>query len=246
MYSNCYTIKIPQFEGPFDLLLFFIERDEIDISDIPIRKITQDFLSYIHTMEVLNIDIASEFIVMAATLMQIKTRMLLPRKPVAETGEEEDPREELAQKLKVYQTYKDRVPELKILESSRMQKHARGNVDIDLKSIIKKAHQASELENLSMYRLVSAFERVLKRQEKERHQSNAIILRFDYDMMEERSRIYEKIRIAGTMKFQEIIDGCQDRIEAIVRFLALLDMINERKLMVTLGEKKNQFWIKAI
>ena len=88
-----YTIKIQQFEGPFDLLLFFIERDELDVNNIPISKITEDFLNYIKELEKLNIDIASEFILVAATLMRIKAKLLIPRKEVDEEGNEIDPRE---------------------------------------------------------------------------------------------------------------------------------------------------------
>jgi len=94
-----YTIKIQQFEGPFDLLLFFIERDELDINDIPVAKITEDFLQYIKQLEELNIDVASEFILVAATLMRIKAKLLLPRKEVDELGNEIDPREELTRRL---------------------------------------------------------------------------------------------------------------------------------------------------
>ncbi|HEX5625972.1 MAG TPA: segregation/condensation protein A, partial [Saprospiraceae bacterium] len=89
---NTYTIKLQQFEGPFDLLLFFIERDELDISDIPIAKITEDFLDYIRHMESLNLDLASEFILVAATLIRIKAKMLLPRKELDENNQEIDPR----------------------------------------------------------------------------------------------------------------------------------------------------------
>ena len=91
--SETYSIKLPQFEGPFDLLLFFIERDELDIYDIPIFKITTDFLSYIHQMEHLDIELASEFILVAATLMRIKAKMLLPRYEKDEEGNEIDPRD---------------------------------------------------------------------------------------------------------------------------------------------------------
>ena len=93
--QQSYKIEIEQFNGPFDLLLFFIERDELDINDIPIAKITDDFLSYIKQMEALNIDLASEFILVAATLCRIKAKMLIPRKRVNEEGEEIDPRDEL-------------------------------------------------------------------------------------------------------------------------------------------------------
>ena len=107
-----YTIKIQQFEGPFDLLLFFIERDELDVNNIPISKITEDFLNYIKELENLNIDIASEFILVAATLMRIKAKLLIPRKEVDEEGNEIDPREELTQKLLEYKKYKEIIDEL--------------------------------------------------------------------------------------------------------------------------------------
>mgnify|MGYP003324362950 FL=1 len=97
-----YEIKLPLFEGPFDLLLFFIERDEIDIMDIPISKITNDFFEYISDLESMNIEVASEFIVVAATLMRIKSKMLLPRLSLDEEGNEIDPREELVEHLIEY------------------------------------------------------------------------------------------------------------------------------------------------
>src|SRR5471030_2756667 len=106
--SASYQIRISQFEGPFDLLLFFIERDELDIYDIPIYKLTTDFLTYIHQMETLNIEVASEFILVAATLMRIKAKMLLPRRDVDPvTGEEIDPRDELVNRLIEYKKFKE-------------------------------------------------------------------------------------------------------------------------------------------
>ena len=106
-----YEIKLPLFEGPFDLLLFFIERDEIDIMDIPISKITNDFFEYISDLESMNIEVASEFIVVAATLMRIKSKMLLPRLSLDEEGNEIDPREELVEHLIEYKKYKSVISE---------------------------------------------------------------------------------------------------------------------------------------
>jgi segregation and condensation protein A len=100
-----FEVKLPLFEGPFDLLLFFIERDELDIYDIPISIITNDFLSYVHHMETVNIEVASEFILVAATLMRIKSKMLLPRPQLDEQGNEIDPREELVKHLLEYKKY---------------------------------------------------------------------------------------------------------------------------------------------
>src|SRR5690242_12251545 len=106
MNTENFEIKLPLFEGPFDLLLFFIERDELDIYDIPIAKITNDFLDYLHELETLNVELASEFILVAATLMRIKSKMLLPRPQLDEQGNEIDPREELIKHLLEYKKYK--------------------------------------------------------------------------------------------------------------------------------------------
>ena len=106
MEQESFEIKLPLFEGPFDLLLFFIERDELEINDIPISKITNDFLEYIRSLETLNVEVASEFILVAATLMRIKSKMLLPRPQLDEQGNEIDPREELVKHLLEYKKYK--------------------------------------------------------------------------------------------------------------------------------------------
>src|SRR3982750_504414 len=100
--EKVFEIKLPQFEGPFDLLLFFIERDEIEVHNISIAKITNDFLEYIQQMSELNIELASEFILVAATLMRIKAKMLLPRPELDDQGHEIDPREDLIQRLLLY------------------------------------------------------------------------------------------------------------------------------------------------
>ena len=155
--DSTFNIKIDAFEGPFDLLLFFIERDELDIYDIPIAKITDDFLGYIHTMENLNIDLASEFILVAATLMRIKTKMLIPRKEVDEQGQEIDPRSELIQRLLEYKAFKEITEDLRGKEEARSMAFPRGNVEIELQSLAEEALADAELESLTLYRLMSAF-----------------------------------------------------------------------------------------
>ncbi|MFM2047717.1 MAG: hypothetical protein RI955_263, partial [Bacteroidota bacterium] len=136
--ASTYEIKLAQFEGPFDLLLFFIERDELDIQDIPITKIAKDFLDYIHQMGEMNIELASEFILFAATLMKIKAKMLLPRKEKDEFGNEIDPRAELIQKLLEYKRFKATLPELHTLEEIRMKQVKRGNLTTELAEIAEK------------------------------------------------------------------------------------------------------------
>src|ERR1043165_9811941 len=114
--EKVFEIKLPQFEGPFDLLLFFIERDEIEVQNISIAKITNDFLEYIQQMNELNIELASEFILVAATLMRIKVKMLLPRPELDEKGQEIDPRQDLIQRLLLYKQYKEACLDFTTLE----------------------------------------------------------------------------------------------------------------------------------
>jgi segregation and condensation protein A len=149
-----YEIKLPQFEGPFDLLLFFIERDELDIYDIPISTITDDFLAYLHHLQQMNLEVASEFILVAATLMRIKAKMLLPRKEVDEEGNEIDPRQELVDRLLEYKRYKSVVEEFQKLEAIRQSMVPRGNVLQEINLIIDQYSTDAEMESLSQFRLI--------------------------------------------------------------------------------------------
>src|SRR5690606_24485931 len=136
-----YEIKLPQFEGPFDLLLFFIERDELNIHDIPIAEITNDFLDYILHMQALNIELASEFIYVAATLMRIKAKMLLPRPELDEDGNEIDPKQDLVQKLVLYKQFKEVSDERRLLEEQRLLQFKRCNLMEDLHRVGEHAGQ---------------------------------------------------------------------------------------------------------
>ena len=118
--NTSYQIKLPQFEGPFDLLLFFIERDELDIYNIPITRITNDFLDYIHQQESVNIELSSEFILFISTLMRIKAKLLLPRKELDEQGNEIDPRQELINKILEYKRFKEASAQMAEMEALRM------------------------------------------------------------------------------------------------------------------------------
>src|ERR1700754_1704352 len=130
--QSSYQIKLPQFEGPFDLLLFFIERDELDIYNIPISGIIKDFLAYIHSQERLNIELSSEFILFISTLMRIKAKMLLPRKELDEQGNEIDPRQELIDKVLEYKRYKEAAGRMAEMEAMRMLMVRRGNLQKEL------------------------------------------------------------------------------------------------------------------
>ncbi len=239
-----YTIKLPQFEGPFDLLLFFIERDELDIHNIPIAKITDDFLDYIRQMDALNIDLASEFILVAATLMRIKARMILPRKPVDEEGNEIDPREELVAKLLEYRRYKEILDEMRAMEEERSMKFSRGHNTAELKKIAEKALVDAELESVTMFKLLKAFERVME-QFADRQIITHTIVRFNYTIKDQQTYLRSTIQPGKKTAFETVFAGLENRIHAIITFLALLEMLNEQIIHLIQGEGANNFWLIA-
>src|SRR6186713_2597724 len=145
-----YQIKLAQFEGPFDLLLFFIERDELDIYNIPISKITKDFLDFIHGQEKLNIELSSEFILFVSTLMRIKAKMLLPRKELDPLGNEIDPRQELIDKILEYKRYKEAAAQMAEMEAMRMLMVKRGNLQKELSGIGEEAGEGTEIQQLTL------------------------------------------------------------------------------------------------
>lgn len=242
--SDSYTIVLPQFEGPFDLLLFFIERDELDINDIPIATITNDFLAYIRQAEEMSIDLASEFILVAATLCRIKAKMLLPRKPVDEEGNEIDPREELVQRLIEYKRYKSVLDELRTMEEKRSKQQLRGNTTKELRQIATKALVDAELESLTLFRLLKAYERVLRRFDEKNPSTVHQIIQFSYTIRDQQERLVDLLLSGEKASFSKIFSPCENRIHAIVTFLALLELINMQRLVITVGEGHNNFWLE--
>ncbi len=236
-----FTIKLKQFEGPFDLLLFFIERDELDIYDIPISKITMDFLDYIHQMEQLNLDLASEFILVAATLMRIKAKMLLPRKEVDDEGNEVDPRLELVQRLLEYKKYKSVLEEFESLELRRMQQAARGNVDNELKKFAEKAFIEAEWESVTLFKLMKAFEKMITQFEERKHVHR--VYNFLYTILDQQEYIQDLIANKAQVTFEDVFISCENRIHAIITFLAMLELLNQQKISIVLGEGLNNFWV---
>lgn len=239
-----YTIKLPQFEGPFDLLLFFIERDELDIYNIPISEITNDFLDYIHTMERLDIDIASEFILVAASLMRIKAKMLLPRKELDEEGNEIDPREELVQRLVEYKQFKDIIDDLEVLEKNRAEKATRGNVNNELKKLANKALIDTELESLSLFKLLKTFEQVVKRMEENNKDNKHTVIRYNFTVKQEQESIKSIVKQLKKASCEQVFEACENKIHAIFRFLAMLELIQLNQIKLVLREGINNFWLE--
>ncbi|MCR9290496.1 MAG: segregation/condensation protein A [Bacteroidetes bacterium] len=240
-----YNIKLSLFEGPFDLLLFFIERDELDIYDIPIAQITDDFLGYIRQMEQMNIDLASEFILVAASLCRIKAKLLIPRKPIDEEGNEIDPREELVQRLLEYKRYKSVLEEMREMEEMRGNKELRGNTTKELKQIATKALVDVELESLTLFKLLKTFERISQRFEEDKNRTVHEIVRYSYTIIDQQEFILNKIKKGEKTSFNTIFKSLENRVHAIVTFLAMLELLNLQKIDLIQGEGHNNFWLTA-
>ena len=238
-----FEIKLPLFEGPFDLLLFFIERDELDIYDIPIAKITDDFLTYVHQMEHLNIEVASEFILVAATLMRIKSKMLLPRPQLDEQGNEIDPREELVKHLLEYKKYKSVVETFHKMEEAELMKEKRGNIIKELKSLAEVTNVEAELQDVTVFKLMTVFEKVIKRFEAQKNKPVHQVIQFPYTIENQKKYVVDELSKKERVSFDELLQAFPTRIGLIFNFLAILEMLALQQIGIQIGEGYNNFWV---
>ena len=243
--SAPFLIHLPQFEGPFDLLLFFIERDELSIHDIPIYKITNDFLDYIQHLERLNIEVASEFILVAATLMRIKAKMLLPRKDMDEQGNEIDPRQELVQQLLEYKRCKDVVEILKEMESKRSLRYTRGNQKNEVSELVKLLADEAELETITLFKLLKAYQRSMDRYKNKTEKVVHKIDPYKYSIESEKEKLTSFIHERSKASFQEVFAACESKIHAVFIFLSMLELIQQQIISIIIGEGNNNFWLTS-
>lgn len=241
-----FEIKLPLFEGPFDLLLFFIERDELDIYDIPIYKITEDFLHYVHHMEHLNIEVASEFILVAATLMRIKSKMLLPRPQLDEAGNEIDPREELVKHLLEYKKYKSVVETFHKMEEAELMKEKRGNIIKELKSLAEVTNVEAELQDVTIFKLMTVFEKVMKRFEAEKNKPVHQVIQYPYTIENQKKYVIDEIQKKERLSFSELLQAFPTRIGLIFNFLAILELLAYQHIGIHIGEGYNNFWVTKL
>jgi len=242
--SAGYHIKLPQFEGPFDLLLFFIERDELDIYNIPITKIIKDFLDYVHTQEQLNIELSSEFILFISTLMRIKAKMLLPRKELDMQGNEIDPRQELIDKILEYKRFKEAAAQMAEMEAMRMLMMKRGNLQKELTQIGEEASEGTEIQTVTLFKLMKAFERVMQRVHDRNNKPVHTVTSYNYTMESSREVMMQTIQQEKTVAFEKIFEISENRIHAIFLFLSLLELAQQRYMTLILGEGRNNFIIE--
>jgi len=241
MSQASYQIKLAQFEGPFDLLLFFIERDELDIYNIPITGIINDFLDFIHGQEKLNIELSSEFILFVSTLMRIKAKMLLPRKELDPLGNEIDPRQELIDKILEYKRYKEAAAHMAEMEAIRMLMVKRGNLQKELSGIGEEAGEGTEIQTITLFKLMKSFEKVMKRMEERGKRPVHTVVQYNYTMEGSREYMLDTVKRESVMSFEKLFDICEDRIHAIFLFLSLLELIQAKYMSIMVGEGRNNF-----
>ncbi|MCA9741127.1 segregation/condensation protein A [candidate division KSB1 bacterium] len=239
-----YRVQLENFDGPLDLLLFLIKKNEVDLFDIPIAEITRQYLEYLDILKLLDLESASDFILMAATLIRIKAKMLLPKSPVEEDEEEEeDPREELVRRLLEYQRFKEVAMQMSDLADDRAQLYTRqyrnGDYD-DLETEFDPTDGA--IAQYTLFELIAAFKSILSRAPKvTEHMVEQIPVSTEQQM----DYLLEKIdKQNGQVLFYQAIEALQNRISMIVTFLALLELIRRRVVAITQSSTFGEIWIK--
>lgn len=228
-----YKVKLNIFEGPLDLLLFLIKRDKIDIYDIPIANITEQYLEYLSLMKMLDLEIAGEFLVMAATLMHIKSKMLLPQDEEApEDAEEEDPREELVRRLLEYKKYKEAASQLQNMKESHEDIFLRKGTGGKEKII---SDDGTEYFEASLFDLITAFRKVLKDVPKETFHK---VIKNEFTVSDKIHEIYHILANSPKLYFSTLFKNAKNKDEVIVIFLAILELMKMREVFVV---QKNFF-----
>lgn len=217
-----YRVQLDVFTGPLDLLLYLIRRDEIDIQDIPIARVTEQYLEHLHMLESLDPNAAGDFLVMASTLLEIKSRTLLPTPPIESSDDDEDPRAPLVRQLLEYKRFKDAARTLGSAADDRARRYVRKPADLP------KELQGMELEEAQVWDLLAAFGKVM-----ESVGRGPSLHRVDYDDVPIELHAAEVVAILereGPKSFDDLFDGPPDRMQIVGRFLALLELIRSRRV----------------
>lgn len=217
-----YKVKLEIFEGPLDLLLYLIRKEELNIYDIPITRITEQYLEYLNLMEQLDLDVAGEFLVMAATLMHIKSKMLLPPDPAGIETEEMDPRAELVKRLLEYKAFKEAAERLRGFESERAKIFTRTGVEPEMD-----ANDLSLVE-VSLFELLAAFTKVLKALPKDAAHE---VSKDEFSVAEKVHQIFHVLAKKASVRFSELFRDVRNKAEVIATFLALLELIRMREVL---------------
>jgi segregation and condensation protein A len=223
-----YKVKLNIFEGPLDLLLFLIKREKIDLYDIPIASITRQYLEYLELMKLLDLEIAGEFLVIAATLMHIKSKMLLPQdESDLEEEEEEDPREELVRRLLEYKKYKEAASDLADMQRRNKDVFLRKGDTVDGKIILD---DGTEYFEASLFDLITAFRKILKDVPKKTFHK---VIKDEFSVSDKIHEIYHILAERPKILFSSLFRKARDKNEIIVIFLAILELIKMREIFIT-------------
>ncbi|MEM7040374.1 MAG: segregation/condensation protein A [Bacteroidota bacterium] len=241
--ATTYRIELPIFEGPFDLLLFFIERDELDVHDIPISTITKDFLAYIQEMEALNIEVASEFILVASTLMRIKAKMLLPRPTFDEDGNVQDPRQELVNRLLEYKRYKAVQEDLRALEEDSIERTKRSFAKKEEKLFLQSEFPQEELMGLDLYSIMRTFKRIWEKHNDRMARPKHVIRKYPYKIEQVKTTLLASVQEKERIDFVSFILDQPNKIYAVFSFLSVLELTQAQKIKLIVGKGFNNFWI---
>jgi segregation and condensation protein A len=218
-----YQITLPSFDGPMDLLLHLIKEHELDIYDIPISRITKEYLAYLEILEAMNLEIAGDFLVMAATLMQIKSRLLLPMDPTPDEPEE-DPRLELMRRLLEYKKFRDAADQLSGLEKSRQ--HLLPRV---VSSELKEGDSEERLEEVTLFGLLAAYKDILIHAQED---VTAELTRPEITVSQKINDLMDVLQDSPRVVFRPFLESCRTKIEKIVALLALLELIRLKLVRV--------------
>ena len=231
---------LPVSEGPLDLLLFFIKRDELDIYDIPISYITNQFLEYLHLLEELDLDVASEFVWMASNLMSIKAKMMLPREDSDEDDllDEQDPRYELAQQLLEYKRYKEMSLKLSDIDEETRKKYGRG---YPLADEVEQQASGEALQDVTLFDLIAAFKKVLT--DIERKNVVHRVDKVEATIEQQSEYILNTLQQKGKQSFISLCAEVKQRVIVAITFLAVLEMIKEKQIRLYLGDNPTEFYV---
>ncbi|GFO57227.1 segregation and condensation protein A [Geomonas sp. Red276] len=236
--ENAYQVQIEQFEGPLDLLLHLIKKNEVDIYNIPIAAITRQYLEYMELLKELNLDIAGEFLVMAATLLQIKSRMLLPVERDDEEAEVEDPRAELVRRLLEYQRYREAGSDLVARDLLGRDVFARKFASPELAEMAPEEEPA----DVELFELIEAFRKVLSRVSVDTfHNVGADGISIADRISEVLSLLHEK----RTLRFEELFHDGMTRDLLVVTFLSMLELCKLKLIRITQVESLGSIWLTA-
>lgn len=231
-----YRVQLQNFEGPLDLLLFFIRRDELDVYDIPVARITDEYLDYVRVLEEVDLDGVADFIYMAAILIGIKAKMLLPRPELDEEGEPIDPRAELVRRLLEYMRYKEAANHLERHYEERGERFVRGAAS-DVRAALREAVEPSY--RVSVFDLISVLKRVLE------EAPDDVVLhpvqRYDYTVEEQQAYVLRRVR-SGRTSFVSLV-AREPKAFVITTFLAILELVQRHALRIVEGVTSEDFWL---